>query len=497
MKLTDQLTDYINAAFTGIWIHSYEPDEAEKEISQHARQQKWKLAVWDVANGLRIPQQAAAADNMGAGDPLAALRSLPALADKDGSGILLLHNFHRFLANPEVIQTTFQQIVAGKAQRTFVVVLSPVVQIPPELEKLFIVLDHALPDPEQLEAIARELTTEKPEEFPDAKELPAILDAAAGLTRYEAEGAFALSIARHGSIRLDTIWDLKAQAVKKSGLATIYRGNDTFEGLGGMEALKQLIRKALRPGCPVAAKGFVLLSVPGCGKTAIAKAIGGETKRPVLLCDPGMLKDKYVGESEAKVRRFIQIAEAMAPCVVLIDEIEKALAGATGKSQGDSGVSADQLRTLLTWRQDSTAPVFVIGTCNDADAITKVSGGALTREDRFDGLVFIDLPTRPEKDVIWRIWRERYAIDAKQDQPDDTDWTPAEIKACCRKSLMYDLSLKEAAAYVTHIDPAQVQALRAWADGKCLSASRPGIYRLQAGQTSKSGRKINRDPSVN
>src|ERR1700757_4779183 len=111
MILTDQLTDYINAAFTGIWIHSFEPDEAEKEIVQHARRQRWKLAVWDVATGVRLPQQAAASEHMGAGDPLAALRSLPALADKDGTGILLLHQFHRFLNNPEVIQTTFQQIV--------------------------------------------------------------------------------------------------------------------------------------------------------------------------------------------------------------------------------------------------------------------------------------------------------------------------------------------------------------------------------------------------
>jgi len=497
MKLCDQLTDYINAAFTGLWIHSMEPDEAEREIVRHAREQKWKLAVWDVAGGLRLPASQSTSSDAGGGDPLAALRALPALADKNGTAILLLHNFHRFLNNPEVVQTTIQQIVAGKAQRTFVVVLAPVVQIPPELEKLFIVIDHALPDRDQLQQIARELTSETPDEFPSVEELPAVLDAAAGLTRYECEGAFALSIARHGKIRLETIWDLKAQAVKKSGLATIYRGNDTFDCLGGMNALKQLVRKALRLGCPVDAKGFILLSPPGCGKTSIAKAIGGETKRPVLLCDPGMLKDKFVGESEAKVRRFIQVAEAMAPCVVLIDEIEKALAGATGKSQGDSGVSADQLRSLLTWRQDSTAPVFVIGTCNDAEAITKVSGGALTREDRFDGMVFIDLPSRQEKDLIWGIWREHYKIDLTEQQPDDTDWTPAEIKACCRKSLMYDLSLKDAAAYVTHIDPEQVEALRAWADGRCLSASAPGIYRHQAGYTPKPGRRVNRGPSLN
>jgi hypothetical protein len=372
------------------------------------------------------------------------------------------------------------------------------VQLPAELEKLFVVLEHALPDRAQLESIARDLTSENPEELPQGEQLQRVLDAAAGLTRYEAEGAFALAITRHGVIRPEVLWDLKAQAVKKSGLATVYRGRDSFAGLGGMESLKALCRKALRPGSPVNPKGFILLSPPGCGKTSIAHAVGGETQRPVLFCDPGLLKDKLVGESEQKVRRFCQLAEAMAPCVVLIDEIEKALAGATSKTAGDSGVSADQLRSLLTWRQDSTAPVFVLGTCNDAEAITKVSGGALTREDRFDGLVFIDLPSRAEKDVIWQIWREHYQIDPGAEQPDDQGWTGAEIKACCRKSLMYELSLGQAAEYVTHVDPAQVEALRSWADGRCLSASQPGLYRKGTSTSGRPGRRIQRGgPSNN
>src|SRR5262249_8323577 len=162
MKLADQLTDYVNAAFTGLWIQSFEPDEAEREIIQHARQKKWKLAVWDVANGLRLPGAQDAKADAGAGDPLAALKALPALADKDGTAILVMHNLHRFLNNPEVIQTAFSQLIAGKQQRTFVVVLAPVVQIPVELEKLFVVIEHVLPDHQQLEAIASEVTSEEP-----------------------------------------------------------------------------------------------------------------------------------------------------------------------------------------------------------------------------------------------------------------------------------------------------------------------------------------------
>jgi hypothetical protein len=141
MKLTDQLTEYVNAAFTGLWIQTHEADEAEREIVQLAQERKWKLAIWDIANGLRLSGAGGGTQSdTGAGDPLAALRALPALAQWDGTALLLVHNFHRFLASPEIMQTTFAQLVAGKQQRTFVVVLSAVVQIPMELEKLFVVL---------------------------------------------------------------------------------------------------------------------------------------------------------------------------------------------------------------------------------------------------------------------------------------------------------------------------------------------------------------------
>src|SRR5262249_60015928 len=119
-------------------------------------------AVWDVAQGLRLPARPPGPPEAGAGDPLAALRALPALADPNGTALLLLHHFHRFWNNPEVVQTAFTQLVAGKQQRTFLVVLAPVVQIPVELEKLFVVLDHPLPDRNQLERIARELTSDSP-----------------------------------------------------------------------------------------------------------------------------------------------------------------------------------------------------------------------------------------------------------------------------------------------------------------------------------------------
>ena len=165
MKLADQMMSYIAATFTGIWIETREADEAEREIVQHARKNKWKIAVWDVANGLRVPGATTTSTDAGTGDPLAALRALPALADDKGTAILVLHNFHRFLTSVEVVQTVFAQLVAGKQQRTFIVVLAPTSQIPVELEKLFVIIEHALPDREQLERIAHELTSDRPDDI--------------------------------------------------------------------------------------------------------------------------------------------------------------------------------------------------------------------------------------------------------------------------------------------------------------------------------------------
>src|SRR5205823_5905036 len=125
MRLTDQLTDYIHAAFTGLWIVTNEPDEAEREILQHAQAQNWKAAVWDIANGLRLPgAPGLPRPDGGVSDPVAALRALPELSEPKGTALLLLHNLQRFLNNPELIQTVFTQLIAGKQQRTFVVVLA-------------------------------------------------------------------------------------------------------------------------------------------------------------------------------------------------------------------------------------------------------------------------------------------------------------------------------------------------------------------------------------
>ncbi|HYT89538.1 MAG TPA: AAA family ATPase [Gemmataceae bacterium] len=494
MKLTDQLTDYVNAAFSGLWIQTSEPDEAEREITQHARQRGWKLAAWDVASGLRFP---AAPHNtaldVGAGDPLAVLRAVPALSEKDGTALVLLHNFHRFLNNPEVIQTTFRQLIAGKQQRTFLVVLAAVVQIPVELEKLFVVLEHPLPDREQLLRIARE-QAEKPGDLPEGADLERVLDAAAGLTRYEAEGAFSLSLTRHDVMRPETLWELKAQALRKHNLLTLHRGGERFDALGGLASLKDFCRRALAPGKRVQPRGVLLLGVPGTGKSAFARALGNEVGRPTLLLDLGALYGSLVGATEANVRQALKVADAMSPSILFCDEIEKALSGVGG--QGDSGVSTRLFGTLLTYLSDRTSETFFIGTCNDISKLPP----EFSRAERFDGVFFLDLPTSAEKDLIWAQYRAQFGIPEGQARPDDTSWTGAEVKSCCRLAALLDIPLTQAAQQVVPVAitaAEQVERLRSWASGRCLSASAPGVYRRDGEQPVKPGRRVQRGQSNN
>jgi hypothetical protein len=495
MNLSEQLTDYVHAAFTGLWVQTQEPDEAERDLSQLARSQGWKLAAWDIAQGLRFPNATqATATEVGTGDPLAVLRALPALAERDGTALLVLHHFHKFLGNPEVLQTTFAQLVAGKQQRTFLVVLAPVVQIPIELEKLFVVLDHALPDRVQLERIARELTSDSPEDLPTGDDLQRVLEAAAGLTRYEAEGAFSLSLTRHNTLRPDAVWELKAQTLKKNNLLTLHRGRERFDDLGGLAQLKDFTRRALRPGRPVQPRGILLLSPPGCGKSAFCKALGNELQRPTLLLDLGALYGSLVGATEANIRQALRIADAMAPCVLFVDELEKALAGVGGS--GDSGVATRLFGALLTWLSDHTSDVFFVGTSNDISKLPP----EFARAERFDATFFVDLPTTPEKDLIWPLYRGQFGIPETQVRPEDTSWTGAEIKSCCRLAALLDVPLTQAAHHVVPVAVTaaeQVERLRSWASGRCLSASTPGVYRRDGEPAPKPGRRVQRDPSNN
>ena len=499
MALVEQLAEYIDAAFTGIWIESHEHADALAEIAQLCRRENWRLLTWDIEAGLSAGGQKDLAEASGLQDPLAAIRSLSTLGSDGGAAVLILVNFHRHLASAEIVQALSRQIHLGKQNRTFVVILSPVVQIPVELEKLFVVLEHPLPSREQLAEIARGVATE-PGELPQGTDLDRVLAAAAGLTRYEAENAFSLSVARQGAIAPETLWELKSQTLKKSGLVQLYRSEQDFSSLGGLSALKAFCKRSLlqpaRTNPNKRPRGVLLLGVPGTGKSAFAKALGKETGRPTLVLDIGALMGSLVGQSEANIRQALKIIEAMAPCVAFIDEAEKGLSGASGS--GDSGVAARLFGTLLTWMNDHTSDVYLVVTCNDISRLPP----EFSRAERFDGIFFLNLPSADERRAIWQLYLAQFELDARQKLPPDDGWTGAEIRACCRLAALLDLPLVQAAQNVVPVAVTaaeSVERLRTWASGRCLSADQPGIYVQERARTGPR-RRVARgtvDPSQN
>ncbi len=443
-------------------------------IAQVCHLEKWRLATWDIEQGLHIPGTEI---EEGANDPLAAIRAVNSLATPDGTAILVLQNFHRFLQSAEIVQALAQQVVAGKLNRTIVVVLSPIVQLPVELEKLFVVLEHDLPNRAQLTEIAIGIATEEAE-LPTGENLDAVLDAAAGLTRMEAENAFSLSLVRHDRITPEAVWELKTQSLKKSASLTLHRGHGDFNSLGGLAALKAFCKRALLQSSrgPQAqrARGVLLLSPPGCGKSEFCKSLGNEVGRPVLILDVGRLMGSLVGQSEEQTRQALNVIDAMAPCVVMLDEVEKVFAGMNGS--GDSGVSSRMFGTFLSWLNDHESDAFVVCTANDVSRLPPEFG----RSERFDGIFFLDLPGHEEKQTIWNIYLSMFMIDREQERPADTDWTGAEIKACCRLSALLDVPLIQAAKNVVPVAitaAESIEHLRTWASGRCLSAHQAGIYR--------------------
>lgn len=492
MSLSKRLAEYIAAAFTGIWIQSHEHHDAIGEIARLCQEKHWSLAVWDVDRGLQSGNQGVDA----AGDPVAAIRSINAMASKDSSAVLILPNFHRFLDSAEIVQALAHQIQQGKDNRSFIIILSPVVQIPVELEKAFTVIEHELPDPAQLQQIAGGIATEEGE-MPQGEDLTRLIDAAAGLTRFEAEGAFSLSLVREGKLTPQTVWELKSGMLKKSGLLTLHRGGESFADLGGLEPLKSFATRALLSTSRLARpRGALLTGAAGGGKSAFCKALGNQTGRPTLILDVGALMGSLVGQTEANIRRALQIVDAMAPAVLMIDEVEKALAGVGSSGSTDSGVSARLFGTFLTWLNDHTSDVYVVCTSND---ITRLPP-EFSRAERFDGIFFLDTPSTAEKEKIWPIHLKRYGIEmtSQNRRPEDREWTGAEIQSCCRLAALLDLPLVEAARNVVPVAMTaaeQIERLRSWAAGRCLDASRPGIYARASAAPGPTARRVARASS--
>jgi hypothetical protein len=330
----------------------------------------------------------------------------------------------------------------------------------------------------------------------DETTLNSVVEAASGLGIGEAESAFALSLVRHGKLKADAVFSVKASSLKKAGPLTLLSVSeeDRFDHLGGFDGLRDYSLRALSSS-KVKAKGVLVSGVPGCGKSSFAKCLGTATGRPVLNLDVAGLYGSLVGETERALREALKRIDAVGKSILLIDEAERALAGHA--SQGDSGVSTRVMGSLLTWLSDRKNDAFVIMTANEIKGLP----APLTRAERLDSIWFVDYPDADTREGIWRIYINQYGLDEKQPRPSqDKPITGAEIKSTCRIAALLGVSLVEAARFVVPVSSTSsepIDALRTWAKGRALCVSKGGLFGIEAPVTTPVRRSRSVKPSLN
>jgi len=374
-----------------------------------------QVYTWSTANGFAALGQPGNADTR---TPHAALNAAAALTMPSVVVLLDLHPWMGSNASPpdtqlvRALKDTVRYYKDGPVPRTLILI-SPTPYIPADLESLVTLVDFPLPTEPQIRAtldgmIARNTAAGalRVELGPAGAER--LAKAALGLTAFEAENAFARSMVDDGRLTDDDIalvQEEKRQIVQKSGVLEVVRSTVGLDDIGGLENLKTWLRKrngswleeAAAYGLP-APKGVLVTGVPGCGKSMTAKAMASAWSLPLVRLDIGRVFGGLVGASEQNMRTALRTAEAIAPCVMWIDEIEKGFAsGASGA--GDSGTSARVFGTFLSWMQEKTAAVFVMATANQISLLPP----EMMRKGRFDEIFFIDLPTDTERRVIFSL----------------------------------------------------------------------------------------------
>lgn len=428
-----KITNYIRAGYPGLYILSAEDQRVEAEIKDIAESMKFDLFFWNAVDGL--VNASTGAQNT-ALDPLEALQGIEEQKEKT---ITLLKDFHLHLTdpNPILISKLKQVLSVAKTQNKTLIIVGCRLCLPPELEREITVIDFSLPDDEQLGNVLDGIIDSASLKKLAADAREKVIKAAKGLTTIEAENAFALSVVEVKTLDPKIIAREKSQAVKKGGLLELVDRRVSLESIGGLDVLKDWLLKrrncfserAKEYGLPLPS-GLLILGIAGTGKSQTAKATAEVLQVPLLRLDAGKLFAGLVGQSEANLRSAIQTAEAISPCVLWIDELEKSFAGAKSSGSTDGGTSARVLGSFLNWMQEKQSPVFVVATANDVSQLPP----ELLRKGRFDEIFFVDLPNQDEREDIWRIVisdysREPKDFDLKQLAKITEGFTGAEIRA--------------------------------------------------------------------
>jgi ATP-dependent 26S proteasome regulatory subunit len=425
----DELEVLIRARYPIIYVVSWEEERVERYLREISEKRNKNLFVWTVTQGITksgVDAQRAKFGGGNTGDPLVAL---DAVIQHVEPAVYLFKDFHRFTVEDRCNLTVIRRLrdLAHQLRDTYktLVIVAPSMRISPDLAKDVTVVEFGLPGPSDFGKLLDRIVDDvrdnahvKIDLDSDARER--LLHAARGLTLKEAENVFAKTLVLDGRLTADdvsVIYSEKQQIIKKSGLLEYCDPQENFNQVAGLDNLKQWLTKrqiafterAARFGLP-SPRGVMLLGVQGCGKSLCAKAVASLWNLPLLRFDVGRMFSSLVGSSEENIRRAIQTAESVAPVILWIDEIDKALAGSAASGASDGGTSARVFGTILTWLSEKTSSVFVICTANDISHLPP----ELLRKGRLDEIFFVDLPSPQERTEVLRIHLRKRSRDPSQ-----------------------------------------------------------------------------------
>ena len=413
----------------------------------------------------------------------------------DENAVIVLKDFHEYWNNPQVKRKIRNFSQKFKYNRKTIVIISPIPRVPDEIRDEAVIIHFPPPDISELSAdLDLLLSTTGVSSTLSRQGREKLLQAALGMTLNQARRSFSKAIVMHGSLNegdVDAIIADKKDILSQSDALEFYSLTETPENVGGLAVLKEWLRLRERAftqeardyGLP-SPKGIALIGIPGTGKSLTAKMIADVWHLPLLRLDVGALFGSLVGESEERTRRALSLAETIAPCILWVDEIEKAFAFGSG----DAGTSQRVFAHLLTWMQDKTAPCFVVATANNIAALPP----ELLRKGRFDEIFFLDLPNEEERREIFSVHlRKRKCLPVEYDisrlarvsegyvgaeieqtvidamyiafNENTRRVTTEDILVCIRNQVPLSVSQRETIA-----------ALRTWlSEGRAISASSP------------------------
>ena len=323
----------------------------------------------------------------------------------------MLKDYDNFLKDFSVVRKLKNLSRSLKTQPKNLIIVSSEINIPDSLKEFITLLEFPLPSYSEIVEELNRLTSSLQQEI-EPPTLNKIATACQGLSLERIRRVLSKVIAKYGEIdesSPDLILQEKNQIIQQTQLLEFCLNDKNISDLGGLDNFKDWLKlrseafsqEAIKYGLPYP-KGLLLVGVQGTGKSVAAKIIAHEWQLPLLRLDFGRLFASLIGQSEQRVRKMIEIAEALSPCVLWVDEIDKAFAGA--QSSGDSGTTSRVLATFITWLSEKTSPVFVVATANNIDQIPP----EILRKGRFDEMFFLNLPTREEREDIFKVHLRKY-----------------------------------------------------------------------------------------